>query len=112
MHILPDNARIVFYNTPVNMHKSFDSLLTIIVTEMRIDPDDNTFVLFVNRKRNRVKIIYFDRGHISMLAMRLSGSMVIDFENTNHFDKQSLYELTQNLRTKKPKHSGFLSPLN
>lgn len=107
MDILPDNARIIFYKTPVNMHKSFDSLLSIIHTELHVDLNDNIFVLFVNRKRNRTKIIYLDHGHVSMLAMRLAGSMIIDFTSTEITNKQSLCTLINNLRTKKKKLPSF-----
>lgn len=107
MDILPDNARIIFYKTPVNMHKSFDSLLSIIHTELDVDLNDDIYVLFVNRKRNRTKIIYFDHGHVSMLAMRLAGSMIIDFDSTEVKNKESLSKLINNLRTKKKKLQLF-----
>lgn len=101
MDILPDNAQIVFYKAPINMHKSFDSLLSIIYTELDVDLTEKTYVLFLNRKRNRTKIIYFDHGHVSMLAMRLAGSMIVDFSSTEIINKNDLCSLIKNLRTKK-----------
>jgi IS66 Orf2 like protein len=101
MAFLGENAKIIVYDKPVNMFKGFDSLLSIVVTELNIKLGSNIYVLFVNRDRNRLKILFFENGHISIFAMRLSGAMCVNFGVLREFDHHEFYELITNLKTKK-----------
>jgi IS66 Orf2 like protein len=99
--VLSENAKIFFYDKPVNMYKGFDSLLSIIITELKIDLIQNTYVLFVNGEKNRLKMLFFENGHISILAMRMSGAMKLDFGSFRELSQNEFYELITDLRTKK-----------
>jgi hypothetical protein len=99
--VLGEKAKIFLYDKPVNMYKGFDSLLSIILTELKIDLSPNIYVLFVNGERNRLKILFFENGHISILAMRLSGAMKLNFGSFRELSQKEFYELITDLRTKK-----------
>lgn len=101
-----DNARFIFYNKPVRMYKSFDSLMSIVMNELNIELISNVYVFFVNQDKNMLKILFFERGHIAIFAMRLSGNLLINFGENKEFTNHSFDELITNLKIKKKK--GFI----
>lgn len=90
------------------MYKGFDSLLSIVITELKIELTPNMYVLFVNSERNRLKMLFFDHGNIAIFAMRLAGSMMVDFREVAELNKDSFYELVKNIKTKKPRSSRYI----
>lgn len=57
---IPPNVSIFLYTEPTDMRKSFDGLSGIVRSEFAGDPLDGSFFLFVNRRRDRLKILHFD----------------------------------------------------
>ena len=68
---LQDPKRILAYSDAIDMRKSFDGLLGVIVSELREDPLSETVFLFVNRRGNYLKGIYWDRTGYFLFAKRL-----------------------------------------
>ena len=68
---LQDPKRILAYSDAIDMRKSFDGLLGVIVSELREDPLSETIFLFVNRRGNYLKGIYWDRTGYFLFAKRL-----------------------------------------
>lgn len=97
------DARIILYSQPVTMFKGFDSLLSIVFNELKIELVPNTYVLFVNRDRNRFKLLFFEKKHISILAMRLSGAMQFKFGEIIELNKSSFYDLITNIKSRQIK---------
>lgn len=58
MFFTPNNASIYFYSLPVDLRKGCEGL-ACISSSIVSDPSDNTFFMFLNRKRNRIKILYW-----------------------------------------------------
>jgi transposase len=67
----PSSVRIFLAVQPCDMRKSFDGLLSLV--EHRLDQSVRTGALFVfaNKRRNLVKILYFDGTGLWILAKRL-----------------------------------------
>jgi transposase len=63
--------RILAYSEPVDMHKSFNGLIALTTQALREDPLSGTFYLFSNRRRNLVKILFWDRTGFCLYAKRL-----------------------------------------
>lgn len=59
---LTSSTRIYAYTRPADMRKGFNGLSGIIRSELGADPTDGSLFLFVNRRRDRLKILYFDNG--------------------------------------------------
>jgi len=57
---IPPNATIFLYTQPTDMRKGFDGLSGIVRSELAGDPLDGSLFLFINRRRDRMKILYFD----------------------------------------------------
>ncbi len=51
---------IYLYTQPTDMRKGFDGLSGIVRSEFDADPLDGSLFLFINRRRNRLKILHWD----------------------------------------------------
>jgi len=61
--------------TPTDMRKSFDGLLALAVEQLHLDPFSGGLFVFVNRRRDRMKLLYWDVDGLAVWAKRLeSGS--------------------------------------
>jgi transposase len=57
---IPSTVSIFLYTQPTDMRKSFDGLSGIVRSEFAADPLDGSLFLFVNRRRDRLKILHWD----------------------------------------------------
>lgn len=57
---VPSSVPIFLYTQPTDMRKGFDGLSGIVRGEFGADPLDGSLFLFVNRRRDRIKILHFD----------------------------------------------------
>ena len=62
---------IYLYRSPCDMRKSFDGLCGLIRSELDSDPLSGSLFVFVNRRRNMVKLLYWDRDGFMILYKRL-----------------------------------------
>ena len=53
-------TRIYLYRPPCDMRKSFDGLCGLIRSELKEDPLSGSLFVFCNRRRNMVKMLYWD----------------------------------------------------
>lgn len=70
MLILPPSVRVFIAVEPVDMRGSFDALAGA-VRRLGMDPLDGHFYIFLSRRRQLAKLIYFDRSGWCILAKRL-----------------------------------------
>ena len=54
-----------------DMRKSFDTLAQEVRAALAEDPLDGSLFVFSNRRRTRIKVLWFDRGGFWLLARRL-----------------------------------------
>ena len=64
-------TRIYLYRAPCDMRKSFDGLCGLIRSELGADPLSGSLFVFVNRRRNMVKGLYWDRDGMAIWFKRL-----------------------------------------
>ena len=57
---LPSNVSILVHTEPTDLRKGFDGLSGIVRRELGADPLDGSLFLFVNRRRDRLKLLHFD----------------------------------------------------
>ncbi len=68
---LPVSGKILFFTPPTDMRKSFCGLAGLVRNELGGDPTDGTLFLFVNRRRDRIKALYWDRDGLALWYKRL-----------------------------------------
>ena len=64
-------SRIYLYNGPCDMRKSFDGLCGLVRSELGADPLSGSLFVFCNRRRNMVKVLYWDRPAWRQTGMAL-----------------------------------------
>ena len=68
---LPHSVRIFLHTPPTDLRKGFDALSGLVTTAFGQDPTSGHLFLFVNRRRDRLKILYWDRDGLALWAKRL-----------------------------------------
>ena len=71
MLALTTATRIYLYRAPCDMRKSFDGLCGLIRSELGEDPLSGSLFVFLNRRRNMVKLLYWDRDGLALWYKRL-----------------------------------------
>jgi transposase len=75
MITLPDPVRVFLHIPPTDLRKGFDALCGLVSTAFALEPTSGHLFLFVNRRRDRIKILYWDRDGLAIWYKRLeSGS--------------------------------------
>ena len=75
---LAPNMRIYLHAEPTDMRKSFDGLGGLVRSVFEADPTDGSLFLFINRRRDRIKLLYWDQDGLALWYKRLeSGTFEI-----------------------------------
>ena len=67
----PGEMRVYVAVASVDMRKSIDGLSTLVAREFDLDPFDGQLFVFGNRRRNMVKVLYWDRNGFCLWQKRL-----------------------------------------
>jgi transposase len=73
MLTLPTSLRVFAHRFPTDMRKSFDGLCGIIEAQLGQSIESGHLFLFFNRRRDRVKVMYFAGDGIVILYKKLEG---------------------------------------
>jgi len=71
MILLPSAVRIFLCTRPTDLRKSFDGLTGLVQECFAEDLLTGHLFLFLNRRRDRIKILYFDRDGLAIWYKRL-----------------------------------------
>lgn len=71
MIALPASVRVYLCTRPCDMRRSFDGLQAMVVGAMQLDAFAGHLFVFSNKRRDRVKILYWDRDGFAVWAKRL-----------------------------------------
>ena len=80
------NLRIFACTSPINMNLSFDRLMGLAQGVFDQDPLSGHLFLFFNRRRNRVKILFWDRDGFCIWYKRLEVGAFQMLTTTNDRD--------------------------
>jgi transposase len=65
---LPASVRVYLCLTPCDMRKSFDSLHALVREHLELDAFAGHLFVFTSRRKDRVKILYWDRDGFAKSA--------------------------------------------
>ena len=68
---LPASVRVYLCLTACDMRKSFDSLHALVRDHLELDAFAGHLFVFASRRRDRVKILYWDRDGFAVWSKRL-----------------------------------------
>jgi transposase len=81
---LPASVRVYLCTAPCDMRRSFDGLHALVTNSMHLDALAGHLFVFANRRRDRVKILYWDRDGFAVWAKRLEeGTYAMPFSDDN-----------------------------
>ena len=89
---LPPSVRVFMARGPTDMRKSFDTLAALVCDVIDEDPQSGHLFVFVNRLKNRVKILWWDRSGYCLLAKRLEHGQFRIYDQAHGDTKR--YEIT------------------
>jgi transposase len=77
---LPASVRVYLCLTPCDMRKSFDSLQALVREQLELDAFAGHLFVFTSRRKDRVKILYWDRDGFAVWSKRLEeGTYAVPF---------------------------------
>ena len=82
--------RIYLHTQPTDMRKSFDGLSGLVRSVFQADPTDGSLFLFVNRRRDRIKAMWWDRDGLALFYKRLESGT---FEMLRAADDANVLEI-------------------
>ena len=73
---LPSGVPIYLCTQPVDFRKGFDGLTGIVTTSMNHSVTDGSLFLFVNRRHDRIKALWWETGGLTLWYRRLEQGTV------------------------------------
>ncbi len=92
---LPASVRVYLCLTACDMRKSFDGLHALVRDHLELDPFGGHLFVFASRRRDRLKILYWDRDGFAIWTKRLEeGTYAVSFgEDEGHRREITAQEL-------------------
>ena len=71
MFTLSSDQRYLLYAQGTDMRKSFDSLSGLVRNELRTNPRNGDVFVFINKNRDKIKLLHWTGGSYTMYYKRL-----------------------------------------
>ncbi len=99
---IPGNAKLFFYQNPMNMRKSFEGLGFEIERCFPGQLMSGAFFIFLNRKRNCIKVLFWDNDGFVIFYKRLErGSFIRKWNSQDHLDRRTFLMLLEGVEPKR-----------
>lgn len=94
MIALAPQIRVFLYRRPTDMRKSFHGLVALTESELKQDPLSGSLFVFLNRRRDRVKILYWGQTGFCIWYQQLEKG-TYQIPNPQSLDEQDALEVTR-----------------
>ena len=101
MLTLPTNIRIFVCKDPVSMRKSFEGLSTAVEQLFPGELFSGAFFIFVNRERNHMKVLFWDRDGFVIWYKRLEQGAFARTTQNSTLDRREFLMLLEGIEPKK-----------
>ena len=96
---VPGPVRIYLHRAATDMRKSFDGLSGLVRSEFGRDPLSGDWFVFMNRRRDLVKVLYWERNGFALWAKRLErGRFTLPSSTDTEMDRTSLVLLLEGVK--------------
>ncbi len=68
---ISSTTQIYVYTAPVDMRKSIDGLIVLLVDSFQQNPQQGDLFIFSNQHRNKIKILFWDKNGFVIYYKRL-----------------------------------------
>ena len=97
----PAGVQVYLCTQPIDLRKSFDGLSGIVRGELGRDPLSGDLFVFVNRRRDFVKALYWERDGLALWSKRLErGRFAPRPEGPAEIGREELALLLEGVRAK------------
>jgi len=94
MSLFPDTSKIFLACQPVDMRKSYQGLATLVEQSLAQNPFSGNLFVFYNKRRDRLKIIYWHINGFCLWMKRLEkGRFPISLSSPNPLTGMDPYQL-------------------
>lgn len=90
MFALGTSNKFKLYNTATDMRKGFDGLCGLVQNGLNEDPTNGSVYIFINRTRNKVKLLHWQSGGFVLYYKRLESGT---FELPHYDESQGTLQL-------------------
>jgi transposase len=94
MIALTPQIRVFLYRRPTDMRKSFHGLVALTESELKQDPLSGSLFVFLNRRRDRVKILYWGQSGFCIWYQQLQKG-TYQIPSPTALDEQDTLEVTR-----------------
>jgi transposase len=94
MIALPPQIRVFLYRLPTDMRKSFNGLVALTESKLKQDPLSGSLFVFVNRRRDRIKILYWGQTGFCIWYQQLQKG-TYQLPGQDSLDEQEILEVTR-----------------
>jgi transposase len=94
MIALPPQIRVFLYRRPTDMRKSFNGLVALTESDLKQDPLSGDLFVFVNRRRDRIKILYWGQTGFCIWYQQLQKG-TYQLPRQESLDDQDTLEVTR-----------------
>ena len=94
MIALAPQTRVFLYRRPTDMRKSFHGLIALTEAELKQDPLSGSLFVFVNRRRDRIKILYWGETGFCIWYQQLQRG-TYQLPRHDALDEQTTLEVTR-----------------
>jgi transposase len=85
----PASVRVYLATTPCDMRRSFDGLHALVTAVMQLDAFAGHLFVFGNKRRDRIKVLYWDRDGFAVWAKRLEeGTYAMPFSESGEVRRE------------------------
>ena len=113
MLALSSSSRIFLFRNPTDMRKSYDGLSCIVCNSLNQNPLSGDYFVFLNKNRDRLKILFWDNGGFCLFCKRLEkGRFRFPDGDSSSLDRVSLNMLLDGIDMKNIKRLPRYIPNN
>ncbi len=102
--MIPASVRIFVCSEPQDMRRGFDGLALAAKEHLGEDPESGALFAFTNKRRNRLKVLWFDRNGYCLLYKRLHHARFV-LPDRRTIDARMLAKIVRGVKTERRRAS-------
>jgi transposase len=102
MTLIP-NAKFYLYQNPISMQNSFEGLYAAVQQLFPIEITSGAYFIFINKKRDRMKVLYWDNDGLVIWYKRLEKGTYSKklLENKSQIQRREFFMLLEGIVPKR-----------